>query len=176
MSTTCINNYKIPIFFKGGHTLHCYLSWINFAIAAKERYLSFGGVLLQLVECTGPESIRANQSGLVAFLFKEVCIFCARSGFTRTLQPYKHDYIALSFLDLRRLLFAIQHQAQLVKHSFLNNFALIQSSRHLTYVDLVFNVLPKLLYHGYVNVGLQQSSGNILKKFVQHCLVYNRGV
>mmetsp|Transcript_69714 Transcript_69714/g.176911 ORF Transcript_69714/g.176911 Transcript_69714/m.176911 type:complete len:250 (+) Transcript_69714:985-1734(+) len=145
--------------------------WVSLVVVSVERDADLGGVLLQLVEGPGPEGVAADQGGFPTLPVVVVRVLGASGGLAAALQADKHDDIALSLLQLVRLLVCRDQPHQLLNHGLLNQLALVDTTSVGFQENTLLNVGPQLRDVANVDVGVQQRGCDLLQHLIQELIV-----
>jgi hypothetical protein len=92
VATGCVYDDDLKaLFFELLHTLCCYYHGVRLCVGTVVWDLGFRGILLELVEGTGSEGIRAHQTRLEASRLVPSCQLRTCRRLSRTLQTHEHD-------------------------------------------------------------------------------------
>mmetsp|Transcript_13052 Transcript_13052/g.36622 ORF Transcript_13052/g.36622 Transcript_13052/m.36622 type:complete len:513 (-) Transcript_13052:56-1594(-) len=175
-STRIHDDEVVPFLPEALDSRSSYRCRVRLGVTSVKRDPRLRTVLLQLVESSRAEGIRADHRGPIPLPLVGVSVLRARRRLTVTLKTHEHDHVTSPFLQLVRLRVWIQHGAKLREHGLLDDLPLVEAGRHVLYLHRALHVVPQLLDELYVYVRLKQSRRYVLQAVVQHGLVHERVV
>mmetsp|Transcript_14949 Transcript_14949/g.28940 ORF Transcript_14949/g.28940 Transcript_14949/m.28940 type:complete len:251 (-) Transcript_14949:88-840(-) len=146
-------------------------SRVGLRVTSVERDAGLCTVLLELVEGTRTERIRANHSRPVSPPLVGVSILRARRRLTVSLETNEHNDVALPLLELVGLGAWVKHRAKLTEDGLFDYFPLVETRGHVLQLDGFLHVISQLLHELDVNITLNQRCCDILQAIFENSVV-----